>query len=67
MICKNCGSVMKHSLSFEDGKAYEFYQCPKCYSRTKNAPYDFASIDNNIDIKSKQNNKRQNKYKKRRK
>lgn len=60
MLCKNCyGVMMKHVLSFDDGKAYEFYRCPKCHAQSKQVPYNYS--DYNMPIKAKQNNKRSKK------
>lgn len=39
MLCRFCGTPMKHFLRFLPGKAYEMYRCPKCWAEGGKIPY----------------------------
>lgn len=39
MLCKFCGTPMKHFLRFLPGKAYEMWRCPKCWAEGGKIPY----------------------------
>lgn len=55
MFCKKCNQVMKHVMSFYDGKSYEFHRCPCCWYESKKIPLIFKDKEVNQkkkDIKS---------------
>lgn len=41
MICSNCRVLMRYVVRFEDGKAFKFKRCPKCWHETHPAPLYF--------------------------
>ena len=60
MNCKHCGSMMKRTLRFENGKAYRLFKCPNCYKETKPIPVSFNSLEtskNNTHTKPKKKGK----------
>ena len=34
MKCIKCGTIMKHTYTFELGKQKEYYRCPRCFYET---------------------------------
>lgn len=47
MFCKHCNTVMRHVMSFYDGKAYEFDRCPNCWYESKKKPLKFSDKELN--------------------
>ena len=61
MNCKHCGSMMKRTLRFENGKAYRLFKCPNCYMETKQLPVSFNVLEisnNNTVTKQKKKGKK---------
>lgn len=55
MFCRKCNKVMKHVMSFYNGKACEFHRCPRCWHESKKTPLIFEDKEvnqKNADIKS---------------
>lgn len=63
MLCRRCGTPMKYVLSFEDGKAYEYYRCGACLEETRHIPFlankKLLQEDNNTTKKSKGKKRKQ--------
>lgn len=47
MFYKHCNAIMKHVMSFYNGKAYEFYRCPNCFYESKKWFIKFNNIELN--------------------
>lgn len=44
MLCRRCQSVMRNTMHFEQGKRYQFSECPKCHEKTKKKRIHFEDI-----------------------
>ena len=44
MLCPRCNKVMKTTMHFEQDKNYQYKECPKCHTKTKNKRIHFEDV-----------------------
>lgn len=48
-ICKQCNVERRRVTEYSDGKLYQFYRCPMCYSETRKEIVEFDSFNSKED------------------
>lgn len=57
MICPRCNKPMNNTMHFEQGRKFQFKECPKCHDKTKPKRLHFEDILSDKLNEIKQNRK----------
>lgn len=44
MICQRCSKIMRNTMHFEQGKNFQFKECPKCHDKTRPRGIRFEDV-----------------------